>query len=414
MSELPHVVILGAGFGGLWAAQALGRAPVRVTVVDRTNHHVFQPLLYQVATAGLAAPAISAPIRHILARQKNATVLLGDAKSIDVAQRKVVLDDGAEIAYDHLVVATGAAHSYFGNDAWASYAPGLKTLDDALEIRRRILLAYEHAEREHDPVKRAAWLTFVVIGGGATGVELAGTLAEIARHTMRGEFRNFDPRNARVVLVEGVDRVLPPYPIDLSEKARLQLERLGVTVWLGRRVTGIDADGVTMGSDRLAAKTVLWAAGVAASPLGKSLGAPLDRAGRVAVEPDLSLAGHPEIFVIGDLAAAKSNGEAVPGIAPAAKQMGTHTAKNIVRRLRGEPTLAFRYKDYGQLATIGRSAAVAYFGKFHLSGYPAWVAWLVAHIYFLINFRNRLVVMIDWAWSYWTMQRSARIVIGGS
>ncbi|HEY5550372.1 MAG TPA: FAD-dependent oxidoreductase, partial [Opitutaceae bacterium] len=251
MAADPHVVILGAGFGGLWAAQALRRAPVRVTVVDRTNHHVFQPLLYQVATAGLAAPAISAPIRHILAGQENTTVLLGDAKSVDVPQRKVVLADGAEIPYDHLIVATGAAHSYFGNDAWAPFAPGLKTLDDALEIRRRILLAYEHAEREPDPLKRAAWLTFVVIGGGATGVELAGTLAEIARHTMRGEFRHFDPRNARIVLVEGLDRVLPPYPIDLSEKARVQLERLGVTVWLGKRVTGIDADGVTMGADRL-------------------------------------------------------------------------------------------------------------------------------------------------------------------
>ena len=412
MPATPHVVILGAGFGGLWAAQALRRAPVKVTVLDRTNHHLFQPLLYQVATAGLAAPAISAPIRHILARQDNATVLLGEATAIDSAQRKVVLDDGAELAYDHLIVATGAAHSYFGNDAWAPFAPGLKTLDDALEIRKRILLAYEHAERETDPAKRAAWLTFVVIGGGATGVELAGTLAEIARHTLRGEFRHFDPRNARVVLVEGVDRVLPPYPADLSEKARLQLEHLGVTVWLGKRVTGIDADGVTMGSDRLAAKTVLWAAGVAASPLGKSLGVPLDRAGRVAVEADLSIAGHPEIFVIGDLAAAKSEGQPVPGIAPAAKQMGTHTAANIVRRVRGEPTAPFRYKDYGQLATIGRSAAVAYFGKFKMSGYPAWVMWLLAHIYFLINFRNRLVVMIDWAWSYWTMQRSARIVIG--
>ena len=413
MSETPQVVILGAGFGGLWAAQALHRAPVRVTVVDRTNHHVFQPLLYQVATAGLAAPAISAPIRHILAGQENTTVLLGDAKSVDVPQRKVVLADGAEIPYDHLIVATGAAHSYFGNDAWAPFAPGLKTLDDALEIRRRILLAYEHAEREPDPLKRAAWLTFVVIGGGATGVELAGTLAEIARHTMRGEFRHFDPRNARIVLVEGLDRVLPPYPIDLSEKARVQLERLGVTVWLGKRVTGIDADGVTMGADRLAAKTVLWAAGVAASPLGESLGVPLDRAGRVVVEPDLSIPGHPEVFVIGDLAAAKTHGEPVPGIAPAAKQMGTHTAKNVIRRLRGEATVPFRYKDYGQLATIGRSAAVAYFGRFKLSGYPAWVMWLVAHIYFLINFRNRLVVLIDWAWSYWTMQRSARIVFGG-
>ncbi|HTN26684.1 MAG TPA: NAD(P)/FAD-dependent oxidoreductase [Burkholderiales bacterium] len=414
MSETPHVVILGAGFGGLWAAQALRRAPVRVTVLDRTNHHVFQPLLYQVATAGLAAPAISAPIRHILAHQKNATVLLGDAKRIEAGARKVVLEDGAEISYDHLIVATGAIDNYFGNNGWALFAPGLKTLADAFEIRRRILLAFEQAERETDPARRAAWLTFVVIGGGATGVELAGTLAEIARHTLAGEFRNFDPRNARIVLVEGTDRILPPYPSDLSEKARLQLERLGVTVWLGKRVTGIDADGVTMGADRLAAKTVLWAAGVAASPLGASLGVPLDRAGRVLVLPDLSVPGHPEIFVIGDLAAAKSEGKPVPGIAPAAKQMGKHVAKNILRRIGGEQPLKYRYRDYGQLATIGRSAAVAYFGAFKLSGYPAWLMWLVAHIYFLINFRSKLVVMIDWAWAYWTMQRGARIVVGKS
>src|SRR6185369_11858359 len=414
MSETPHVVILGAGFGGLWAAQALRRAPVRVTVLDRTNHHVFQPLLYQVATAGLAAPAISAPIRHILAHQKNATVLLGDAKRIEAGAGKVVLEDGAEISYDHLIVATGAIDNYFGNNGWALFAPGLKTLADAFEIRRRILLAFEQAERETDPVRRAAWLTFVVIGGGATGVELAGILAEISRHTLRGEFRNFDPRNARIVLVEGSDRVLPPYPRDLSEKARLQLERLGVTVWLGKRVTGIDAEGVTMGADRLAARTVLWAAGVAASPLGASLGVPLDRAGRVIVGPDLAIPGHPEVSVIGDLASVQSEGKPVPGIAPAAKQMGTHVAKNVVRRIRGEQPLAFRYRDYGQLATIGRSAAVAYFGSFKLSGYPAWLAWVVAHIYFLINFRNRLVVMIDWVWAYWTMQRGARIVIGKS
>lgn len=406
------MVILGGGFGGLWAAQALRRASVRVTVVDRTNHHVFQPLLYQVATAGLAAPAIAAPIRHILAHQKNATVLLGDAQSVDAARRIVRLADGGEIPYDHLIVATGAAHSYFGNEAWAPFAPGLKTLEDAFEIRKRILLAFERAERESDPVRRAAWLTFVVIGAGATGVELAGTLAEIARHTLRGEFRNYDPRNARTVLVEATERVLPPYPPDLSEKARLQLEHLGVTVWLGRRVTGVDTEGVTLGADRVAAKTVLWAAGVAASPLGASLGVPLDRAGRVIVEPDLSLPGHPEVFVVGDLAVAQTDGRPVPGIAPAAKQMGTHTAKNVLRRVRGEPTVPFRYKDYGQLATIGRSAAVADFGWFRLSGTPAWIVWLVAHIYFLINFRNRLIVMIDWAWAYWTMQRGARIVTG--
>lgn len=402
----PRVVILGCGFGGLWAARALRKAPVEVTVLDRTNHHLFSPLLYQVATAGLSAPAIAAPIRHILAGQDNTTVLMGEAQTVDVKERQVGLEDGARLGYDYLIVATGATHSYFGNDAWAPYAPGLKTLEDAFEIRSRILLAFESAERETDPAKRAAWLTFVVIGAGATGVELAGTLAEIARHTLRGEFRHFDPRNTRVVLVEGTDRVLPPYPADLSEKARLQLERLGVTVWLGKRVTGVDADGVAMGSERLSSKTVLWAAGVASSPLGRSLGAPLDRAGRVQVEPDLSVPGHPEIFVVGDLAAV----EGVPGIAPAAKQMGRHAARNMINSLKGRARTPFRYRDYGQLATIGRNAAVAYFGRMKLSGYLAWLVWLLAHIYFLISFRNRIVVMLDWAWAYWTFNRYARIV----
>ena len=404
-----RVVIIGCGFGGLWAAQALRRAPVEVTVIDRTNHHLFTPLLYQVATAGLSAPAISAPVRHILARQGNATVLMGEVSTIDTAKRSLRME-GVEVPYDFLVVAAGSVNHYFGNDAWAPYAPGLKTLDDALQIRARILLAFEHAERETDPAKRAQWLTFVFIGGGATGVELAGTLAEIARHTLRGEFRRIDPRRARVVLIEGSDRVLPPYPPDLSEKALAQLERLGVTVWLGKRVTGVDADGVTMGAERLQAKTVIWAAGVASAPLGASLGVPLDRGGRVKVEPDLSIPGHPEVFVVGDLAAV----EGVPGIAPAAKQMGTHAAKNIVRRLAGQPSVKFTYRDYGQLATIGRNAAVAVMGKLKLSGYLAWLTWLIAHIYFLINFRNRLAVMIDWAWSYWTYDRYARIIIGKS
>src|SRR5262245_4128390 len=283
----PRVVVIGCGFGGLEAVRALRRAPVEITLIDRTNHHLFQPLLYQVATAGLAAPAIAAPIRHILRKQRNTVVLMGEVKEIEPGGRKVRLDDGSELPYDYLVIASGSTHSYFGNDAWAPYAPGLKTLEDALEIRARILLAYERAERETDPAKRAAWLTFVVVGAGATGVELAGTLAEIARHTLPGEFRRFDPRLARVVLVEGIDRVLPAYPADLSEKAKLQLERLGVTVWLGRLVTGVDAGGVSLGNDRLEARTVIWAAGVATSPLGRSLEAPLDRAGRVRVEPDL-------------------------------------------------------------------------------------------------------------------------------
>ena len=408
----PRVIILGCGFGGLYAARALRGAAVDVTVVDRVNHHLFQPLLYQVATAGLSAPAIAAPIRHILAGQANVTVLLAEVQRIDAPRRAVVLEDGAELAYDYLIVATGATHSYFGNDAWAEYAPGLKTLEDAMEIRRRVLLAYEHAEREPDALRRAAWLTSVVIGAGATGVELAGMMAEIARHTLRGEFRRFDPSNARVVLVEGADRVLPSYPGDLSHKARLQLERLGVTVWLGRRVTAIDAGGVQLGEDRIAAKTVVWAAGVKASTLGATLDAPLDAAGRVLVEPDLSVAGHAEVFVIGDLAVVSGHRPPVPGVAPAAKQMGRLAAKNILLRIAGKDALRFRYRDYGMLATIGRNSAVGVLGPVHLSGYPAWLTWLLAHIYFLINFRNRLVVMIDWAVSYWTFQRFARVVFG--
>jgi len=405
----PRVVIVGCGFGGLWAAQALRRAPVELTVVDRTNHHLFTPLLYQVATAGLSAPSIAGPIRHILARQRNTTVLFGEARALDVARRAVQLENGDELPYDYLVLAAGTTHSYFGHDEWATYAPGLKTLEDALEIRRRVLTAFERAERESDPVKRGAWLTFVVVGGGATGVELAGTFAEIARHTLRGEFRRIDPHNARVMLIEGAERVLPPYPPDLSAKAQRALERLGVTVWPGRVVTGIDADGVQLGGERIASRTVIWAAGVKSSPLGAASGAPLDRAGRVKVEPDLSAPGHPEIFVVGDLAAV----EGVPGIAPAAKQMGRHAARNVLRRIEGKPTVAFRYRDYGQLATIGRNAAVVMIGRLHLSGFPAWLVWLVAHIYFLINFRNRLVVMLDWGWSYFSYQRYARIIMRG-
>ncbi len=405
-----RVVIVGCGFGGLWAAQGLRRAPVELTVIDRTNHHLFSPLLYQVATAGLSAPSISAPIRHILASQRNATVLMGEVKAVDRQKRVVRLEDGTELPYDKLVVAAGAVNTYFGHDEWAPHAPALKTLDDAMDIRSRVLLAFEHAERETDPARRAQWLTFVVIGAGATGVELAGTLAEIARRTLKGEFRRFDPRNARVVLVEGTDRVLPPYPPNLSEKARRQLERIGVTVWLGKRVTAVDAEGVTLGADRIAARTVIWAAGVTSSPLGRTLGVPLDRAGRVKVEPDLTVPGDPDVYVVGDLAAV----EGVPGIAPAAKQMGRHAALNIRRSLQGKPSLPFRYRDYGQLATIGRNAAVAMIGKLHFSGYPAWLLWLLAHIYFLINFRNRLTVMIDWAWAYWTFARAARIVFKSS
>jgi NADH dehydrogenase len=409
----PHVVVLGCGFGGLFAVQALRGADVRITVVDRTNHHLFQPLLYQVATAGLTAPAVAAPIRHILVGQKNATVIYGEALRIDAARRAVVLDGGDEISYDYLIAATGAANNYFGNDAWEAHAPSLKTLEDAYEIRRRVLLAFERAERETDAAKRAAWLTFVVIGGGATGVELAGAFAEIARHTLKGEFRRFDPRNARVVLVEGGERVLPAYPPALSERARLQLERLGVTVWLSRSVTGIDGEGVHMGAERLSARTVVWAAGIEASPLGASLGVQMDRAGRPVVLEDLSIPGHPEIQVIGDLASLPWHLPGVPGTAPAAKQMGRHAAGNILLTMKNEKPRPFRYKDVGMLATIGMNSAVAVLGRLHLSGYPAWLLWLVAHIYFLIGFRNRLMVLIEWAWAYWTFERSARIVIQG-
>ena len=410
---LPHVVILGGGFGGLAAARGLADAPVRITLVDRRNHHLFQPLLYQVATAGLSAPSIAAPLRQILRRQDNATVLLDEALDVDLAARRVRFA-GETLDYDFLIVATGATHAYFGHDDWARWAPGLKTLDDAFAIRRRVLLAFERAERENDPAERRAWLNFVVVGGGPTGVELAGTLAEIARHTLPREFRRSDPRRARVLLVEAGPRLLAAFDPALSAKAQRQLERLGVEVLTGIAVTAIDGDGVCLGETRLDACTVLWAAGVAASPLGRRLDAPVDRAGRVRVAADLSLPAHPEVFVVGDLACIeRTDGTLVPGVAPAAKQMGRHVARRIRARLDADSTPApFHYKDHGALATIGRMAAVAQFGRLRLSGPPAWWVWLVAHIYFLIGFRNRLVVLLDWAWAYWTYERHARIVTG--
>ena len=411
-SPRPHVVILGGGFGGLAAARALGRAPVRVTLVDRRNHHVFQPLLYQVATAGLSAPNIAAPIRRILRRQANTRVVLGEAVRIDVVSKRVVLDRGEEVPYDYLVLATGAAHSYFGHDEWAPHAPGLKTLEDALEIRRRVLLAFEEAEREEDARRRDAWLTFVVIGAGPTGVELAGTLAEIARHTLAREFRCIDPTRARILLVEGTDRVLPPYPPDLSLAARRQLEGLGVQVRTGALVSGVDGEGVSIGGERIATRTVLWAAGVAASPLGRTVGTPVDRAGRLIVVPDLTPPGCRDVFVVGDLAAAGRPGSPVPGVAPAAMQMGAHAAANVRRAIAGEPLLPFRYADKGSLATIGRRAAVADVRGLKLRGLPAWLAWLGVHIFFLIGFRNRLVVMFEWAWAYFTYHRAARLILG--
>jgi NADH:ubiquinone reductase (H+-translocating) len=412
-ADAPRFVILGGGFGGMAAARQLAGAAVRITLVDRRNHHLFQPLLYQVATASLAAPSIAAPLRQILRRQRNLTVLLDEVTGIDLAARRVQCTHGV-LDYDFLVVATGATHAYFGHDEWERYAPGLKTLDDAFLIRRRVLLAFEHAERETDPARRQAWLNFVVVGGGSTGVELAGTLIELARHTLSREFRRSDPRRASVRLIEAGPRLLTAYDPILSDKARQQLERLGVEVHTGVAVTDIDAGGVKLGEHWLPARTVLWAAGVAASPVGRLLGAALDRAGRVQVLPNLSLPGHPEVFVIGDLAGiAQSDGKPVPGVAPAAKQMGRHVGTVIRSRLRGsDEKRPFSYRDDGSLATIGRLAAVAQFGKLKLSGFPAWSAWLLAHIYFLIGFRNRLVVMLDWAWAYWTHQRHARIVSG--
>ncbi|MEO6688714.1 MAG: NAD(P)/FAD-dependent oxidoreductase [Dokdonella sp.] len=409
----PHVLILGGGFGGLWATRALASAPVRVTLVDRTNHHLFQPLLYQVAMAGLSAPDIAAPLRHILRRQRNVTVRMDEAREIDVEAHRVTLANGA-LDYDYLVVATGARHAYFGHDDWAPFAPGLKTLDDAVLIRRRMLEAFESAERESDPQRRAEWLNFVIIGGGPTGVELAGTLAEIAHHTLPREFRDSDPRSARIHLIEAGPRVLASMPEALSAKARIQLERLGVSVSTGDAVTGIDEGGVTLGERRIAARTVLWAAGVAASRLGAQLGAERDRAGRVKVEPDLSLREHPEVFVIGDLASVMQAGVPVPGIAPAAKQMGAFVAQAIRARTANRSPAAFRYRDYGNLATVGRMAAVVDVHGLRISGAVAWLFWLIAHIFFLIGFRNRLIVMIDWTWSYFTYQRNARIIIGSA
>jgi NADH dehydrogenase len=402
----PHVVIVGGGFAGLAAARGLRRGRVRVTLLDRRNHHVFQPLLYQVATAGLGAPDIAAPIRGILSRQRNTTVLLGEVTAVDAAARTLVLADGT-LGYDYLVLATGATHSYFGHPEWARHAPGLKSLEDALDIRRRMLLAFERAERLDAAAARAEWLTFVVVGAGPTGVELAGTIMELARHTLKRDFRRIDPREARVVLLEGADRVLPPYLPFLSEKARLQLEDLGVEVRTGALVTAVDEHGVAVGAERLAARTVLWAAGVAASPLGRALGVPVDRAGRVKVEPDLSIPGHPEVFVTGDLALLEQDGAPVPGVAPAAMQMGRHAARVILSGKRAP----FRYRDKGSLATIGRKAAVAQIGRLKLWGLLAWMAWLGIHIFFLIGFRNRVVVMLDWAWAYFSYQRHARLIL---
>lgn len=406
-----QVVIVGGGFGGLYAAKALRRAPVRVTIVDRTNHHVFQPLLYQVATAGLSAIDIGEPIRRILRRQGNATVLLADVARIATDGRRVHLTSGSVLEYDYLIVAAGATHSYFGHDDWAQHAPGLNTIEDALEIRRRILLAFERAELADDPAEQTRLLTFAILGAGPTGAELAGAIAELARHALKADFRRISPGDAQIVLVEGADRVLLSYPESLSAKAQRQLERLGVEVRTGEMVTGIDDRGVDTSQGRIDAATVLWAAGVTASPLGASLGVPLDPSGRVLVEPDLTLAGHPEVSVVGDLAAVTQDGALVPGVAPAAMQMGRHAARTIERALDGLAAEPFRYVDRGSMATLGRSSAIATIRGLRLSGFPAWAAWLLVHIVFLIGFRNRIVVLFEWAKAYLTYGRSARLIL---
>jgi NADH dehydrogenase len=412
---MKHVVIVGAGFGGLECTRALLGAPVRITVIDRRNHHLFQPLLYQVATTSLATSEIAWPVRHLLRKRKEVTTLLGTVTGVDVAGKRVVLEDGGSVSYDTLVLATGARHAYFGHDEWEPFAPGLKTLEDATTIRRRILSAFELAEREDDPVKRQALLTLVIIGGGPTGVELAGTIAELAHETLRGEFRNIDTRQTRVVLIEAGDRVLSNFRPDLSAYAKAALEKLGVTVELGRAVTECDGEGVVFGDERLSAKTIIWAAGVAASPAAEWLGTAADRAGRVIVEPDLTVPGRPEIFVIGDTAhAEREDGKLVPGIAPAAKQEGWHVADTIRRRLTGDSTpRPFHYRHDGDLATIGKRAAVIDFGRFSLTGWVAWWVWGIAHIYFLIGLRNRLAVTLSWLWIYATGQRSARLITQG-
>jgi NADH dehydrogenase len=414
--RVPEVVIIGGGFGGLYAARALGHAPVHVTVVDRHNYHLFQPLLYQVASATLSPADIAGPIRQVLHRQQNTEVLLGEVSGVDTTARTVSMRGGRILPYDYLIMAAGAVDQYFGHEEWASIAPALKTIDDATEIRRRFLLAFEAAEHEANAEMRRALLTFVMVGGGPTGVEMAGAFAEIARHTLREDFRNIDSTSARIILIEGGPRLLSAYPAPLSEKAQEQLETLGVEVRLNSIVTGIEFGAVLVGESRIPAYNVVWSAGVAASPLGKSLGVPLDRTGRVVVEPDLSIPGHPEVFVIGDLAAFTHqlpDGHALPGVAQVAIQGGRSAATNIVRTLRGEPRKPFHYRDKGSLATIGRAKAIAEIGGVQLSGFIAWLTWIFVHIFFLIGFRNRIAVMLEWAWSYLSWQRGALLITGG-
>ena len=408
----PHVIIIGGGFGGLAAARRLSEAPVRVTLLDRQNYHLFQPLLYQVATAALSPGDIAAPIRWILRRQQNLSVLLASVRAIDTATRAVQLADGS-LSYDYLIVAAGATHAYFGHSNWEPLAPGLKTLEDALEIRRRVLLAYEAAERESDPAAQKRLLTFVIVGGGPTGVELAGALGEIARQTLSDDFRNIRPASARIILLEGGPSILPTFPERLRRFARAELKKRGVEVREHAVVTNVDPGRVWLGTEQIEAATVLWAAGVAASPLGQTLEVPLDRAGRVIVQADLTIPGHPEVFVIGDLALLRDEkGTALPGVAQVAMQQGAHAAKNITRAIAGQPLVPFRYRDLGSMATIGRNAAVADFGWLRITGFPAWLVWLFIHIMQLVSFRSRLLVLLEGAWSYITFQRSVRLITG--
>jgi NADH dehydrogenase len=407
----PRVVVIGAGFAGLNAAKALAGAPVDITVVDRKNHHTFQPLLYQVALAVLSPAEIASPVRTVLRRAANTEVLLGEVTGFDLQKRLVRLDD-LDLPYDYLIVAAGATHAYFGHPEWEEFAPGLKTLEDATEIRRRILMAFETAERELYAHRTPPPLNFVVVGAGPTGVELAGAISDIAGRHLTKEFRSIDPRQSRIILLEGGARVLPTYPEDLSASAERQLTEMGIEVRTNAMVTNIEQGLVSVGTEKIPASVILWGAGVSASPLGKMLGVPIDKAGRVIVQPDLTVPGHPEVFVTGDLASAKQhNGQPVPGVAPAAIQMGKFAARQIKRAVAGESHENFEYLDKGSLATIGRSRAVGQFGKFHISGYFAWLAWLFIHLLFLVGFRNRLFVMSEWAWAYLTYNHSARLIM---
>jgi len=410
----PRIVIVGAGFGGLSAAKALAGKPFDVTVIDRHNYHLFQPLLYQVATASLSPAEIASPIRGILQRAQNVNVMLGKVSGIDL-ERHEVLAEGRRVPYDTLVLATGAQHAYFGHGDWAAFAPGLKTIDDATYIRRRILLAFEKAETETDPAERARLLNFVIVGGGPTGVEMAGAIAELANRALAEDFRSIDPRAARIILVEAAPRLLTPFDPPLSEAARTSLEQLGVEVRLGTPVTALDGAGVSVGTERIEARTVIWGAGVIASPAGEWLGAETDRAGRVKVTPDLSVPGHPDIFVIGDTAAIDdANGNPLPGVAPVAKQQGNYVAALLIARQKGKTVAPFRYRDLGSLATIGRKRAIIQMGRLKMKGFIAWLLWCVAHIYYLIGFRNRFVVAISWLWNYITFQRATRLITGMS